>query len=150
MRLPLAPAQPSAARDAAAQPTAALRAATPRRVLIVDDNEDGAEMLEPRSAQLGHIDAHGARRPRARSHGRGAFAPEVALLDIGLPVMDGYELARAASRVARRAARRCWSRSPATATTSDRADARAAGFDRHLVKPARLRGAGALIESLPK
>ena len=57
------------------------------------------------------------------------------LCDIGLPGMDGYEVARAYPRGRRRCARPAWWRCPATRSPTDVATARAAGFDEHLAKP---------------
>jgi signal transduction histidine kinase/CheY-like chemotaxis protein len=108
----------------------------PVRVLVVDDNADAAQML----ATL--LEAHG-HAVSVEYDGTGGLAralrerPEVMLLDIGLPDMDGHELARRLRA------------SPDTAgailvaltgygQSEDRERARAAGFDRHLVKPADL------------
>jgi signal transduction histidine kinase/CheY-like chemotaxis protein len=68
-------------------------AVAPRRILVVDDNEDAAYILSRHLCRRGHTlevahDAASALRV-AKS-----FMPEVGLLDIGLPVVDGYELAR--------------------------------------------------------
>src|SRR5690606_1639783 len=68
-------------------------AAVPRRVLVVDDNADNALLLAETLGAWGHV-------TRTASDGAEAlaiavdFAPEVVLLDIGLPGMDGYELGR--------------------------------------------------------
>ncbi|MET0389404.1 MAG: ATP-binding protein [Polyangiales bacterium] len=104
-----------------------------RRVLIVDDNEDAAELLAQILGQLGHVTCVAADGPTAISlvdH----FAPDVALLDIGLPVMDGYELAQHLR------ARADGHRLQMYALTGygqegDRARSRTAGFDGHFVKP---------------
>ncbi|GAB5546137.1 MAG: hypothetical protein SangKO_058970 [Sandaracinaceae bacterium] len=107
-----------------------------RRVLVVDDNEDAAELL-----------AHGLRRrgfevelafdgPSAIDVAR-EFLPDAAILDIGLPVMDGYELAgRLTGQLAERPR--------LVAVTgygqqSDRDKSAAAGFDVHLVKPVQMK-----------
>ena len=63
-----------------------------------------------------------------------AFRPEVALLDIGLPVMDGYELARRLRRMDGFAATRLVAIT-GYGQPSDRRKSREAGFDDHLVKP---------------
>jgi PAS domain S-box-containing protein len=86
---------PAAAGAELAAPSAApmlTRQGAQRRVLIVDDNVDAAASLGRTLTHLGHEvqTAHDA--PTALRLAR-AFRPEVALLDIGLPVMDGYELA---------------------------------------------------------
>ncbi|HET9594043.1 MAG TPA: ATP-binding protein, partial [Anaeromyxobacteraceae bacterium] len=88
--LPRAPqdAPPAPPRDARRpRPTA-----TPLRILVVDDNPDAAELLTSLLTAVGHdvLMAHDG--PGALAAIRG-FTPDVAVLDIGLPVMDGYELA---------------------------------------------------------
>lgn len=83
--------------EPARSPAAAQQEPSPnaraRRVLVVDDNVDLASLIAELLEHLGHQvelahDGHSALDAAAR------FRPEVALLDIGLPVMDGYELAR--------------------------------------------------------
>ena len=64
-----------------------------RRILVVDDNEDGAEMLSEVLSAKGYRTRVARDAPSALEIA-GEFRPEVAFLDIGLPVMDGYELAR--------------------------------------------------------
>jgi signal transduction histidine kinase/ActR/RegA family two-component response regulator len=103
------------------------------RVLIVDDNVDAAEMLAALLAAHGH-DVRTAHRGEAALATAGTFRPEVALLDIGLPDIDGYELARRLRGVAgadplHLVALTGWGQD------GDRARALAAGFDRHLTKP---------------
>ena len=105
----------------------------PRRVLIIEDNDDAREALRT----LLELDGH---QVEALGDGRGGlelardFMPDLVLLDIGLPGLDGYEVAQAlAGHPAR-------SRMRVVAVTGygqegDRARAREAGFDAHLVKP---------------
>ena len=124
-----APAAPDV--DPAGRATPA--AATPLRVLIVDDNEDAARMLAMLVETMGH--APGIEHTAAAGLERAiAERPDACLLDIGLPDMDGNDLARAL---------RCDVRS-ADATLvavtgygqhADRDRTAAAGFDHHLVKP---------------
>lgn len=120
------------------------RPTTSRRVLVVDDNVDSAEMLALALDLMGHV-------TRVAHDGQGALAllfehrPEVALLDIGLPVIDGYELCR------RILASGIEPRPVLIAITGygqqgDRDRARAAGFDHHMVKPVDLHALQALIE----
>jgi PAS domain S-box-containing protein len=111
---------------------AALKA-QPRRVLIVDDNVDAANSLSMLLSLQGHETqvAYGAKEALACS---GSFRPDIGLLDIGLPEMDGYELAR------RLRAMPEMSRLRLVALTGygqaeDQQRALAAGFDAHLVKP---------------
>lgn len=68
-------------------------ASAPLRILIVDDNADAAEMLSLLLTDQGHRVMTASDGPQALEILRG-FLPDVAMLDIGLPVMDGYELAR--------------------------------------------------------
>jgi CheY-like chemotaxis protein len=103
------------------------------RVLVVDDNEDAADLLVEALAAKGY--------PTRRAHDGPAairvcreFEPHVALLDIGLPVMDGYELAERLRQLPGMAALRLYAVT-GYAQQSDRERSRAAGFDRHFVKP---------------
>jgi signal transduction histidine kinase/DNA-binding response OmpR family regulator len=108
----------------------------PRRVLIVDDNEDGADSL----ARLLRLDGHTVRLahngPAALTVAKD-FRPDAVVLDIGLPGMDGYEVARRLrcqpdSRGALLIAVTGYGRD------EDRLLAHQAGFDYHFVKPADL------------
>ncbi|MEC4723549.1 PAS domain-containing protein [Noviherbaspirillum sp. CPCC 100848] len=103
------------------------------RILIADDNEDAVELLQHLLKINGHTvevahDGHAA-LDKARH-----FLPDLALLDIGMPGMNGYELAGRLRRLpelrsTRLVALTGWG------MESDRDRARAAGFDRHLTKP---------------
>ncbi len=105
----------------------------PQRVLVVDDNPDGAEMIAGLLSQVGHEVrvAHDASRALTIV---AAFRPDVAILDIGLPVMDGYALGRELNA-------RLGDAPPVLIALSgygqdrDRRRSEAAGFRRHLVKP---------------
>jgi PAS domain S-box-containing protein len=68
-----------------------LRACTSQRVLVVDDNRDGAEMIAGLLAAAGH-EVRVANDASQALVVIDTFAPQVAILDIGLPVMDGYAL----------------------------------------------------------
>src|SRR5262249_34854516 len=103
----------------------------PRRVLVVDDHWDGAES----TAALLRIQGHEVRTahdgPEALEAAR-AFRPQVVLLDIGLPGMDGYEVARRLRQEPESGG------VVLVAVTGygrdeDRRAAAAAGFDHHLV-----------------
>ena len=109
--------------------------ASPRslRVLIVDDNPDAAEMLEIAVSRLGHTTrlAHDGGTAVTVA---AAFAPDVILLDIGLPVMNGYVVARTLRQQpefdhVHIAAVTGWGQE------EDRRKAREAGFDSHFTKP---------------
>ena len=127
---------PAAAAPASRPPASAATDAvgSSLRILVVDDNEDAAEAV----AALLELEGH---RVRTAHSGRqalallGEFAADVAILDIGLPDLDGYQLASAIRADPRTAATRLvaltgYGRAP------DRVLSRQAGFDRHLVKPA--------------
>ena len=66
---------------------------TEKRVLIVDDNEDAANSLAMILSLDGHEVQSAYSGPQALEQ-VDSFDPDVVLLDIGLPVMDGYEVAR--------------------------------------------------------
>ena len=67
--------------------------AASRRILIVDDNADAADSLAQILALDGHV-AESVYSASSALNRAAAFAPEVVLLDLGLPEMDGYEVAR--------------------------------------------------------
>ncbi len=129
VRLPLKGTNGAAARG----PVGAARARGGRRVLVVEDNPDGRETLRLMLQMWGHqveVAADGQQGlEQALAH-----RPEVALVDIGLPVLDGYEVAR---RVRAALGRGIF----LIALTGygqphDSRRAFEAGFDAHLVKPA--------------
>jgi signal transduction histidine kinase/ActR/RegA family two-component response regulator len=119
---------------AIATPPPLPRARQRLRVLVVDDNEDAASLLADFLSLAGHEVSVAHDGPGALAAAE-ASAPEVAVLDIGLPVMDGYE-------VADRLRAMLGERAPAILAVSgygqegDRARSREAGFRRHFVKPA--------------
>jgi CheY-like chemotaxis protein/two-component sensor histidine kinase len=118
---------------------------TGRRILVVDDNADAATSLGELLEALGHevsvrFDGKSALASVA------AFAPEVLVLDIGLPDMDGYELAR------RLRAEPATGQARYLALTGygqahDRTLARVAGFDHHFVKPVDIAALQAVLDA---
>jgi CheY-like chemotaxis protein len=66
----------------------------PRRVLVVEDNDDGRESLVELLRVEGH-EVRGASEGKQAIIEAQAFKPEVVLLDVGLPDMDGHEVAKA-------------------------------------------------------
>ena len=131
VRLPLAPA---AVLPAPLQDSDRVEVGqTPRRILVVDDNEDNVGALAQLLRQQGHlvetaIDGEAAYAAAER------FRPEVMLLDIGMPKLNGYE-------VCRRIRQQPWGRSMRVfaqtgwGQAEDRQKTEAAGFDGHMVKP---------------
>ena len=107
-----------------------------RRVLVVDDNRDAAESLALLLEMLGattRVESSGEDALRALSE----FRPALAIVDIGMPGMDGHEVARRAR------ARPELDAITLVALTGwgqaeDRRLSMLAGFDRHLTKPASL------------
>lgn len=131
--------------EAAALPESRRREPGALRVLVVDDNEDAAEMLSAALAVLGcdtRVAHDGAEATRIADE----YEPQVALLDIGLPVMDGYELA-GRLRGAPRGKQMRLVAVTGYGQDSDRLRATQAGFDAHLVKPVQLQVVADLIDS---
>jgi PAS domain S-box-containing protein len=126
---------PSSARQQARTGATPIEApeAVPHRILIVDDNQDAAESLAMLLRMVGNHarTAHdGIEGVRAAAE----YRPDVVLMDIGLPGMNGYDAARAIRREP-------WGRNmklialTGWGQETDRKLSSAAGFDRHLVKP---------------
>jgi PAS domain S-box-containing protein len=129
LRLPLVQTQlvPEAAEEAAARDPIA------KRVLIVDDNADAAMTLDMLLRAMGHetrIEHDGMSALRAAPE----FRPDVVLLDIGMPGMDGYEVARRLSVLKKQKHFRIIAVS-GWGQEADRQRSSEAGFDLHLVKP---------------
>src|SRR5690606_37336032 len=104
--------------------------------LVVDDNEDAAELLSRALSRRG-FDVRVAHDGPEALRVAGEFHPDAAVLDIGLPVMDGYQLAESLRRELGSGLTRL------VAVTgygqpSDRERSAKAGFDAHLVKPVEL------------
>jgi len=126
------PVSPSASQLTSVEGPA-VRPEIKRRVVVIDDNEDAAEAL----AML--ISALGGEARVANDGETGltqvlAFRPDVVLLDIGMPGIDGYETCRRIRRAVGAdvviVALTGWGQE------QDRREARNAGFDAHLIKPA--------------
>jgi PAS domain S-box-containing protein len=139
--LPLAPA-PSGEDRTEARPTPS-RAATPRRVLIVDDNVDAASTLAQALADIGHEVGVAHDGPAAVERAL-RERPDVVLLDIGLPGMDGYAVARQL-RAETGLARTQLIAVSGYGQSGDRQRTREAGFRAHLVKPVDLCTLAALL-----
>lgn len=144
VRLPALPSSSSPTRPSGEE---ARPAAPSRRVLVVDDNLDAAESTAMLLRMLGH-EVETAHDGPAALGAVGAFRPDVVLLDIGLPGMSGYDVARALR------SRGEHERLVLVAVTGygqpeDRRSSRDAGFDHHLVKPVAAISLQALFASLP-
>ena len=105
-----------------------------KRVLVVDDNNDAAATLKLGLEAIGHIVVTAPDGPTALELAR-MFQPEVAFLDIGLPAMDGYELARRLRQVPGISPGLKLIAVTGYGLESDRQRTHAAGFSAHLVKP---------------
>jgi signal transduction histidine kinase len=136
---------PAADELAAADPIAT--AQVRRRILVADDNTDALESLAT-LLELGGHEVFSAANGALALESAEQNLPEVALLDIGMPKLDGYE-------VARRIRAQPWGRRiTLVALTgwgqdSDRRRSGEAGFDSHLVKPLDLDKLTELLERLP-
>ena len=104
-----------------------------RRVLVVEDNADARDALRFLLEEDGHDVRAAGDGPGAIEEARD-FQPEVVLLDIGLPGMDGYEVGRAL-RMMPGCERASIVAVSGYGQADDRARSRAAGFDQHLLKP---------------
>lgn len=104
-----------------------------RRVLVVDDNKDAADMLARLLATHGHEVTVCHDGPRAIEHAM-EQRPEVVLLDLGMPVMDGLEVARRL-RATPETSQVLLVAVTGWGQASDRRRTAEAGFDKHLVKP---------------
>jgi CheY-like chemotaxis protein len=144
VRLPLAAEQKSTSTP---RPDDRPRSAvTPRRVLVVDDNRDAAISMSMLLKYLGS-DVRVAFNGDEALAAIAEYKPAVVLLDIGMPGMDGYEVAR---RIREQSefddvtliALTGWGQE------DDRRRSQSAGFDHHLTKPADMGAIEALLLSL--
>jgi CheY-like chemotaxis protein len=135
-----------ASSPTAGSPSTPSAGRTAKRVLVVDDNEDAAVLI---AASL-EVDGYSV---RLASDGQMALevasehVPEVAILDIGLPLIDGYELARR-FRATPELAGMCLIALTGYGQPSDRRRAMDAGFDHHLVKPVTIAALRAILDAL--
>jgi signal transduction histidine kinase len=133
IRLPLIAEQEHTANGRAAACEPLRRSELPRRILVADDNADALESLA-RVLQLSGHEVFSAANGRAALEIANAQQPEVALLDVGMPLLNGYELAR-------KLRAEPWGKSMLLIAVTgwgqeaDRLRSKEAGFDAHLVKP---------------
>lgn len=130
-----------------APPRAPLGAATTRRILVVDDNRDSAESMAVLLEMVGHEVRTAIDGPAALA-AAAAFRPHLVLLDIGLPGMTGYEVARRL-REANGGEGMVIAAMTGYAQEDDKARALEAGFDHHLSKPVDLASLQSVIDELP-
>jgi signal transduction histidine kinase/ActR/RegA family two-component response regulator len=105
-----------------------------QRLLVVDDNRDAATGLAEVLKSLGHEVQVAYDGPSALAI-EASFEPDLLLLDLGLPEMDGYEVARRLREQTKRKKRPVLVAVTGWGQQEDRSRSRAAGFDAHLVKP---------------
>jgi CheY-like chemotaxis protein len=108
----------------------------PKRLLVIDDNRDTAEMLREVLQAYGYTTRVAYDGPSGLEAAK-SFRPDVALVDIGLPSMDGYEVARCIRRLPELCATRLIAVT-GYGQASDRRRSAQAGFERHLIKPVNL------------
>jgi CheY-like chemotaxis protein len=110
-----------------------MRRALPQRILIADDNADSAESMGMLLRLMGN-DVRIASDGLEAVEQAAIFQPDIVLLDIGMPRLDGYEAAR-------RIRKQAWSHDALLVAVTgwgpsdDSAEATAAGFDRRFTKP---------------
>ncbi len=132
VRLPALPANAEMLAEPAIAPAPLT---TSGRVLVVDDNRDGAESLSLLLQTLGYV-TRTAHDGIAAVEAAREFRPDIALLDIGLPRMNGHDACR-------RIREQPWGRDMILIAVTgwgqreDQLRSQAAGFDHHLVKPVR-------------
>jgi CheY-like chemotaxis protein len=120
-------------RDEKQTATSRSVAETPRRILITDDNRDAARSLALLLQYSGHT-VEMAYDGRQAIEKAGFWRPDVMLLDLGMPEMNGYDVCRAIRQTA-------WGKDISIVALTgwgqeqDRQNTREAGFDAHLVKP---------------
>jgi len=135
VRLPIVHAALPVARKAAARPPVDEEGDTtvPHRILIADDNADSAESMGMLLRLMGN-DVRIANDGLEAVEQAETFQPDIVLMDIGMPRLDGYEAAR-------RIRNQEWSRDTLLVAVTgwgpsdDDAEATAAGFDAHFTKP---------------
>jgi CheY-like chemotaxis protein len=144
VRLPLA--QPGVAPSPPGAQDEAGDAARQHRVLIVDDNTDAAETLRLLMKSLGGGEVRTASNGRDALEAAATLHPDVVLLDLGMPGMDGYELAR-------RMRAESWGKAALLIALTGwgqdqhRRRSQEAGFDRHMIKPADAEALRAVLNS---
>jgi CheY-like chemotaxis protein len=122
------------------------RSAAKHRILVVDDNRDSAESLATLLRLLGN-EVRTAHDGRQGLEAAAAYHPDLVLLDIGLPGLNGYEVARRL-RTEPNPHRAVLVALTGYGGEEDRRRSLAAGFDHHMVKPIDFDALRALLASI--
>jgi CheY-like chemotaxis protein len=131
IRLPIA--SPPAPRPEMSREDRPFRAPGPQRILVADDNGDAARSLAMMLEVAGH-EVRTARDGREAVEAAAAFRPELILMDIGMPNLNGYDACRRIRELP-------WAKNLLIVALTgwgqddDRRRSQEAGFDSHLVKP---------------
>jgi CheY-like chemotaxis protein/two-component sensor histidine kinase len=147
IRLPLAAAACPGTEARSSEGAHQAAGPSQRRVLVVDDNRDAADSFGMLLKYLG-ADAYVVYDGPSALEALSVYRPSLVFLDIGMPGMDGHEVARNVRRAPEfrdvtLIAMTGWGQE------EDRRRSKAAGFDQHLVKPANAEAVQALLASLP-
>jgi signal transduction histidine kinase len=140
-------AMPRMDASAAGDPVQSATEPVARRILVVDDNQDSADSLAMLLEIEGHevTTAYTAQAALERAQSR---KPQVILLDIGLPELDGYEVARRLRKL-KEVEGVCLIALTGYGQVEDRQRAQSAGFNDHLIKPADLAKLRSAIDRHP-
>ncbi|PVY77252.1 hypothetical protein C7414_108192 [Cupriavidus alkaliphilus] len=122
------------------------RRSVPRRILVVDDNVDALEAMTMALQAMGHTVVTAPDGPSALARAIDA-RPDLVLLDLGMPAMDGFETVRRLRALPELRGARLVALT-GFGQPEDRRRALAAGFDQHLVKPADLDALTRLLDEL--
>ncbi|MEO6462558.1 MAG: ATP-binding protein, partial [Candidatus Eisenbacteria bacterium] len=134
------------AAAATREPSGDAASTTRGRILVADDNKDGAESLALLLNRTG-ADTRTAHDGEAALEAAGSFRPDVILLDLGMPKLNGYD-------VCRRIRDQAWGRNIVIVALTgwgqdeDRRRSTASGFDGHLVKPVKYEELLKVLDSL--
>jgi PAS domain S-box-containing protein len=149
VRLPVAESAPEVAPETAPPALAppVRPVARKRRILIADDMRDSADSMAVLLEELGH-EVHTVYNGEDAISAAETFCPDVVLLDIGMPQLNGFDVCR---RIRELAAGRdlCLVAVTGWGQEDDRRRSREAGFDHHLVKPVDPDALVSLLASLP-
>jgi len=134
--------KPEASGDAPSWQVSGIRAI--QRVLVIDDDPDNAEMVAEMLEALGYQSKFALNGPSAIALAK-VFLPQVILLDLSLPEMDGYEVARQLRREAVLGAVKIVAVTGWSGPEPEK-KAREAGFDHYLIKPIQLSALKPILE----